>query len=128
MQDFPGMLERKEIVPSCLFDPDRAASLEHFVRLNYEGFFFCGADEAERFRADPTRFCGFLTDPVEKRRFRPTTASPSAEHEGTLFLFEDARSIARFRAAPTSFVLPGWKMAPMPESPDSPEPDGPANG
>ena len=60
------------------------------------------------FEEDPLRYCGLLTDPVTKERFRPTKAELSCEHEGVRFYFSSAESLARFRAE--AHALPGWVM------------------
>ena len=108
----PTMITRKGLELACYFEPDRSVPSTHdaFLRINYEGFFFCNAEERDRFLADPVEYCGLLTDPVSKNRFRPTRESPMAEHEGVLYLFEGVETAGYFAEAPGDFVLPGYRM------------------
>jgi YHS domain-containing protein len=112
VQDVAGFLCRKGITLRDHLDDRREAILddEHLVRLNYEAFFF--ADEASRgtFLEDPVTYCGLLTDPVTKGRFRPRRGGPSVEHEGVRYYFATWTSHQRFVAEPARFVLPHWRM------------------
>lgn len=112
MQDVDAYLLRKGIELLDYFDETRPARIddEHQVRLNYEAFFFADQENKELFDSDPTRYCGLLTDPVAKRRFRPHASSPSAEHEGVRYYFISNRTAERFRASPDDWKLPGWTM------------------
>lgn len=98
MQDVPGFCRRLGLELDGYLDPTRPALLdgEHCVRLNYE--------------ADPTRYCGLVTDPVSKRRFLPERHAPRAEHEGVTYLFESESARATFVRRPERFRLPGWSM------------------
>jgi YHS domain-containing protein len=112
VQDVPGYLARKELSVPCYFDETRTAVLDaaHAVRLNYETFLFSDASLAREFAADPVRYCGLLTDPVSRRRFRPRSDSPRVEDEGVVYFFECAGTQARFRADPAAHRLPGYTM------------------
>ncbi|MCB9898628.1 MAG: hypothetical protein H6825_11550 [Planctomycetes bacterium] len=112
MQDVLAALIRKGIGFTGYLDPSRPALLdaEHLVRLNYETYLFADTAGRDAFLADPLRFCGLLTDPVSKRRFRPRDDSPRAEHSGVTYYFEDESGRAMFVADPERFRLPGWTM------------------
>ncbi len=73
------------------FDERRPALIdaEHCVRMNWEAFFFADAWERERLRSDPLLYCGLLTDPISRQRFRPNAGSPRALHEGVTYFFEN---------------------------------------
>ncbi len=114
----PVYAKRKELTLTCYFEPEKpaAGSAELFTRINYEGFFFCNRDELTRFQANPVEFCGLLTDPVSKQRFRPTKESVSDRHEGVRFFFESKQTANLFQANPEEYMLPGFKMEETPET------------
>ena len=106
------MLVRKGVRLRGYFDDRREAVLDeaHMVRLNYEAFFFARPENRAVFLRDPLLYCGLLTDPVSKARFRPVHAGWSSEHEGVRYFFESDATLARFRARPAAYVRPGWSM------------------
>lgn len=112
MQDVPEFVRRKGLAFQDYLDQRRPAVIDaaHCVRLNYEAFFFADAWERERFLSDPVAYCGLLTDPVSRSRFRPAEDSPRLEHAGVTYYFESAGNRARFEDDPETFSLPGWKM------------------
>ena len=112
VQDFPTFAERKELTFRDHLDSREPAIIDadHCVRLNYEGFFFGNLYTRERFVSDPLLYCGFLTDPVSKQRFRPDEDSPRASHEEVTYYFEGEDEKTLFEADPDAFKLPGWKM------------------
>ncbi len=73
--------------------------------VNHELFVFADASTRERFRKDPLRYCGILTDPVSKVRFRPTARAPRTEYDGRLYFFTEPGTLARFTAHPDSFAF-----------------------
>lgn len=113
MQDVPGYVKRTGLQFACYMDPDRAAIIDgaFAVRLNYETYFFADSAAREVFRASPVQFCGLLTDPVTKQRFRPQEDSPSYTHEKVLYLFESLDTYEAFVAMPGKYKLPGYKMS-----------------
>lgn len=112
MQDVPAYLRRKGLAFQDYLDARKPAVIdaEHCVRLNYEAFFFGDPWERERFRSDPLTYCGLLTDPVSRRRFRPTKDSPRAAHAGVDYYFESEENRTRFERDPEALSRPGWKM------------------
>lgn len=112
MQDVPGFVRQNGFAFRDYLDARFEAVLdaEHCVRLNYEAFLFGDPWSRERFLADPTDFCGLLTDPVSKRRFRPAREAESLRHEGVAFYFESEATRALFEAEPERYRLPGWTM------------------
>lgn len=112
MQDVPGYVKRTGLQFACYMDPDRTAVIDgaFAARLNYETYFFADSAARETFRADPVQFCGMLTDPVTKQRFRPSDASPSYTHEKVLYLFESLDTYEAFVSMPNKHMLPGYKM------------------
>ena len=112
MQDVDAYLVRRAVSLGCYFRPEVPAVLDdaHQVRLNYEAYFFSEPEMVARFRADPIRYCGLLTDPVSNRRFRPDRAAPRLAHEGVVYYFESVQTRDRFRRTPEAYVLPGWTM------------------
>lgn len=114
MQDVPEAVQRKGLTYNCYMNPTRPAILDdtHAFRLNYETYFFADTAAKELFRGDILRFCGLLTDPVSKRRFRPTVDSPRSTDEETRidYYFESEASQHMFEVDPDSYRLPGYKM------------------
>jgi YHS domain-containing protein len=112
VQDVPEYVRRKELELACYFDPRRAAVIdaEHCARLNWEAYFFADRWEKERFLADPTLYCGFLTDPVSRQRFRPGPDAPSFEFKDVRYFFECAGNRTAFAADPEMYRLPHWSM------------------
>jgi YHS domain-containing protein len=112
VQDVPANARRKGLAFDDYLDERKAAVIdaEHCVRLNWEAFFFADAWERERFLSDPVLYCGLLTDPISRRRFRPTPSSPTFRHGEVTYYFESEANRARFEEDPETFRLPGWKM------------------
>lgn len=112
MQDVPAFVVKKGLTFDDYLDARKPAVLdaEHCVRLNWEAYFFGDLWEKERFLADPTVYCGLLTDPISRRRFRPTKDSPRFQHERVTYYFESESNRALFERDPEQFRLPGWKM------------------
>lgn len=112
MQDVPQFLARRGLALASYLDPRRAAVLdaEHCVRINWESFFFADLWERERFLDDVVAYCGLLTDPVSRRRFRPTLESPRFSHAGVRYFFESVDTRELFESEPDKYRLPGWKM------------------
>ena len=97
------------------FNKESAALVEKEKRaqVNYEFFYF--ADEAgkEQFESDPLRWCGTVTDPISRERFRPTEKSAVAEHNGIPFFFSSEDTKTAFAAHPDSFSVMHQKMFEM---------------
>lgn len=112
MQDIPLNVRNAGLSFEDYFDSKRAAVLDadHCVQLNYEAFFFADAWERERFLANPVLYCGLLTDPLSRQRFRPSLQSPRAVHGRVTYFFESEDNRKLFLAAPERYRLPGWKM------------------
>jgi len=112
VQDVPAFVVKKGLAFDDYLDARNPAlhDAEHCVRLNWEAFFFGDPWEQQRFLADPTVYCGLLTDPISRRRFRPAPDSPRLLHDGVTYYFEDEAHRALFERDPETFRLPGWKM------------------
>ncbi len=114
VQDVPAVLNRKGLAFACYMDPSRPAicDSDHAVRINYETYLFADGAARERFLGDIVGFCGMLTDPVTKRRFRPGAGSPYHEDAatGVRYWFESPDSFELFLAMPEVYRLPGYKM------------------
>ena len=87
--------------------PSRAARLEPEYRawVNHELFYFADSLLLARFRKEPTRWVGKVTDPVTRVRFRPTARSPRLEHDGRPYYFQSRQALVQFSAMPDSFAL-----------------------
>jgi YHS domain-containing protein len=112
VQDVPEYVRRKGLAFACYMDPRRAAVIdaEHCVRLNWEAYFFSDAWERERFLADTVLYCGLLTDPVNRERFRPTQESPSFTFKDVRYYFTCDADRQEFERDPEMYRLPHWSM------------------
>ena len=112
MQDVAGFLQRRELSFQGYFDPTRPAVIdgEHLARVNYESYLFADESGRSRFLEDPVLYCGLVTDPVSKRRFRPRDDAPRIELEGVLYLFESEGNLDRFCRDTEAHVRPGHTM------------------
>ena len=112
MQDVPKALQRKGLVFACYMDPSRPAQLDaaYMVRVNYETYLFADSTARTLFQGDVVQYCGLLTDPVTKHRFRPDDASPSFEHDGVTYYFESYDALEMFGQDPEQFRLPAYSM------------------
>lgn len=91
----------------CPVNPDRKAVVDEKMRafVNYEVYFFSDRGALRRFRKDPLRYCGLLTDPVTQRRFHPAKSSPHLEYKDRLFYFSSDSTRVAFVATPDSFAM-----------------------
>ncbi len=112
MQDVDQFLVRKGITLGGYLDPSRPAVLEpsHMARVNYETYFFADAGGRERFLEAPLHYCGWVTDPVTKSRFRPSATSLSSSWNDVLYYFSSHASYRAFQESPQRHVLPGYRM------------------
>ena len=112
MQDVPTFVERKGLEFNDYLDDELIAIVdtEHCVRLNYEAYFFGSLWNRERFLSDPLIYCGLLTDPITRNRFRPSNESPRTSHEGVTYYFETEVARVEFKKAPDLYQLPSWRM------------------
>lgn len=82
----------------------------HLTWVNHEAYFFASVDERDVFAADPIPWCGWVTDPVSKHRFRPSAESPHVMHLARPFYFAADSTRDVFAAQPDSFFLPVLRM------------------
>jgi YHS domain-containing protein len=110
VQDVPAALVRKGLTFQDYFDPRRPAVIdaEHCVRFNFEAWFFADAEGRARFLADPIAYCGLLTDPVSRKRFRPAAGSTPLAHGGVTWFFECGSTRETFARDPELYRLPDW--------------------
>ncbi len=130
MQDVPTFLHRKGLTFECYLDPARPAVVDssHAVRINYETYLFADEAAVETFLSDYLRYCGFVTDPILKQRFRPHAESPQFEYDGVIYLFLDNASFDAFAADPETHRLPGYKMPKKPKAEGEDAAEAPQEG
>ena len=122
MQDPETYLNELGIELDCAVNSRVKARIEKESRsrLNYEIYFFSEAREKEKFDRKPLSYCGILTDPVSKQRFRPGTKAEPEWFGGQAWYFVSDSTQALFAATPDSFATPKFGMKPKPtETPDS---------
>jgi YHS domain-containing protein len=85
----------------------RTAVLDPGLRtyVNYEVFFFAETRTKAQFVSDPGRWCGLVTDPVSRRRFRPAPFALQCTHGGRTYFFESDSSLTAFKSLPDSFAI-----------------------
>lgn len=121
MQDPEVYLKARGIELASWIDEKRPAVLDasHRARVNHELFFFADEVELKRFKKNPLKHCGVVTDPVNRKRFRPTPSSPRLEYQEQPFYFESEATLEQFAAMPDSFATPRFKMKKMQKTTDS---------
>jgi hypothetical protein len=98
----------------CAVDPQSAARLdaEHRVFVNWETYFVSDPAAMAAFREAPWEFCGLVTDPVSRVRFRPTPSSPRRDRGDRPFFFHSDATVAAFDAGPEAYEKPMIGMVP----------------
>jgi YHS domain-containing protein len=92
---------------SCLNHPERPAVLHANLRafVNHEVYFFCDQRSLGRFKKNPLKWCGLVTDPVSRARFQPTKESPRWDYGDQPFFFTSLENMETFKATPDSFAV-----------------------
>lgn len=106
MKDPEQYLRKLAIRVTDPVQPGHEASLDPGLRaeVNHEVFLFSDPASLESFRRTPLRWCGIVTDPVSRQRFRPTSRSPHLNYNGRPYYFTSARDLRTFQAMPDSFA------------------------
>ena len=104
MQDPEKYLKEMKVQPPSLFKGGKPPVLDSSLRaqVNFEIYFFANAAEKKRFLADPSRYCGKVTDPITYERFRPTATSPKTTYGNRLYYFRSDSTRAAFLADPVT--------------------------
>jgi YHS domain-containing protein len=106
VKDPDHYLTFREVKVPCAVHPTRRAQLIPAMRaqLNHEIFYFSGAEALQQFRKHPTRYCGYLTDPVSTVRFRPTAKSAHLEFGGRAYYFQSDSTRRSFQSEPEKYA------------------------
>lgn len=99
----------------CIVEPSKPAILDadHRVLVNHEVYFFSSAKAKAKFESNPRKWCGLVTDPVRRERFRPAKSSPKTTFAGRLYFFSSAETLATFLAMPDMYNDPTRTMPKM---------------
>ena len=102
MQDPERYLKERKIRPPSIYKNGARPMVDSSLRerVNFEIYYFANAAEKERFRKDPLRYCGSVTDPITMARFRPTASSSKTTYGGRLYYFSADTTLAQFLANP----------------------------
>lgn len=116
MKDPEVYLRAQNIGFSCQVDEKAKAVVSGELRrkINWELYFFSDTDRMAEFDREPLRYCGRLTDPVTKMRFRPDASSPRLEYDGRPYYFVSDSTRAVFENMPAKYADPDLKMAKKP--------------
>lgn len=92
----------------CVVDPERPALLDekHRVFVNWETYYLSSDANLAKFRADPLKYVGTVTDPVTRERFRPDRSHARVDIEGRMIWFAKPELVARFQASPEAYLPP----------------------
>jgi YHS domain-containing protein len=106
VKDPDHYLTFREVDLPCAVYPTRKAQLIPALRarVNHEIFYFSGAEARSKFMKDPARYCGYVTDPISTRRFRPTAKSPRFEFDGHPYFFQSDSTMKKFKDEPQLFA------------------------
>ncbi len=112
MQDPETCLDQLGVGLFGAVDEDAPAVLdsEHRSYVNWEVFFFSSPARREQFEADPLAYCGVVTDPVTKTRFRPDGGSPRIDYDGRPYYFGSTASLEKFKLMPAALADPNLEM------------------
>ena len=91
----------------CPVKRGRKAAIDSTRRafVNHEIYYLSDARALEQFRKEPQRYCGIVTDPVNRVRFKPTPRSPRWDYAGRPYFFTKDSTLAVFQAMPDSFAV-----------------------
>jgi YHS domain-containing protein len=98
-------LREMKLALRCPVRPARRAVFDSSLRarVNQDIYFLSSVAALKRFRKDPLRFCGKVTDPVNHVRFQPTKASPHVTFRGRDYYFASESTLATFQSAPERY-------------------------
>jgi len=118
-EDPAPYLEELGVELPGFLDPEASAVLDadHVAFVNWEAYFFSTPALRDEFLRLPERYCGLVTDPVSRERFRPDESSPRLDHGGRPYFFRSEETLATFRESPEMYALPRHEM--MEPAPDA---------
>jgi len=99
---------------TCAVEEEGTAVLDEAHRryLNWEVYFMSSEEAAGAFDFDPLRYCGLVTDPVSKSRFRPDKDSPKTVYQERVYYFQSAANLEQFNQMPEGMANPAHTMVP----------------
>jgi len=88
-------------------EPKKPARVTAGLRyhVGWEIFYFADPAHLEEFRRHPTRYAGWITDPVSGVRFRPGEKSPLVRHAGRPYYFASDSTRVRFQKSPGDYAM-----------------------
>ena len=107
MKDPARYLNEQKIDVRCVVNAGRNSNPDskRCAYVNHEIYFLSDAKALRRFRGDPLRYCGTVTDPVNRVRFKPTPRSPRWDYAGRPYFFTQDSTLAVFQSMPDSFAV-----------------------
>lgn len=119
MQDPERYLAAIGVGVKCMMEPEREAILDaaHRTSVGFETYFFSTDEAKQTFDGDIPAYCGILTDPVTKTRFRPIRNSPRTRYGDRLYLFAADSCKMAFDQMPEMYALPDHSMIPRAAGP-----------
>jgi YHS domain-containing protein len=106
VKDPEPYLHRQGVALACPVRRRQPARIEPVFRIyvNHEVYYVSDVAALRQFRRDPLRYCGLVTDPVSRQRFRPGATSPHLDYRGRRYYFQDGLNLRTFQALPESFA------------------------
>jgi YHS domain-containing protein len=106
VKDPEKYIAARDVSVRCAVHPTRRARAVAELRaeVNHEIYYLHDRATLARFKSNPRRYCGLVTDPVSHQRFRPTARSPRVVHAGRPYYFIRQSTWRTFRAHPDSFA------------------------
>jgi YHS domain-containing protein len=116
VQDPETYLNQLGVELTCAVDPAQPAVIdrEHRISIGYETFFVSNDEARQQLENDPSLW-GWITDPVSKEMFLPTSSSPRATFEDRLYVFSDDANRTAFETMPEVYAYPAHGMLPKKE-------------
>lgn len=114
MKDPQIYLNELGVELTCVVSEEGAAVIDEARRryVNWEVYFLSSEEAVGAFDFDPLRYCGLVTDPVSKTRFRPDEDSPKTVYQDRVYYFESAANLEQFDQMPEGMANPAHTMVP----------------
>ena len=121
VQDPVPHVLKNELSFQCAVNSGESATIDpaYMRQVNWETFFFSDSSAMNEFDSDPIKYCGILTDPISRQRFRAGVESPHSQFDGRNFYFWSDSSKQKFDMMPAMYSAPNLTMEQINRDQDS---------